>query len=299
MYPDLRFRQASAVCNAGWQVVHACRRYLVVEMGKVCAMQETRRCQLRGKRLVKRQPAQRALDCVLELHSYTQSVTALLGQKISRCQQRSKRLLSNAAARTLGYVLDLQCLVQLITASLGSFAHAAASWLVSTSAAASRRWSCICEHLQLLARPAAWREAAAAAARGRSESQQIAASAKQRPAGRQTPTKRRQPRSSPASDAAAAAQPGRQARRRLQKRAAGAQNSTAAAAPLATVAAAAAPHMDTPPVQDAAAVTDVTDMEHTTAPQEQLHGGSDLCAAEMYAAIKPYSMAEVRGIGQR
>ena len=46
-------------------------------------------------------------------------------------------------------------------------------------------------------------------------------------------------------------------------------------------------------MQDTAAVTDVTDMEHTIALQEQLHGGSDLCAAELYAAIKPSSVAEV------
>lgn len=275
-------------------------RYLVVDMCKVCAMQETRRCQLRGKRLVKRQPA-RALDYVLDLHSYAQAVTALLGQTISRCQQRSKRLLSNAAARTLNYVLDLQYHVQLITAALGSLTHAAASWLVSAGAAGCRRCSCICAcYLRLLARPAAWQakraaaRAAAAAANSSRGNEQLAACAQQQPAGRRTPTKRRQQCNSPAPGAAATAKPGRQARRRLRNRAAAAQNTMAAAADIEHTATAAPLHINKAPEQGNEAVADAADMEHSTMPTEQLQGGPELFAAEMYAAIKPSSVAEVR-----
>jgi hypothetical protein len=128
---------------------------------------------------------------------------------------------------------------------------------------------------------------AAAAANGSREHQPLAASAQQRPAGRETPTKRRQQCSGPAPDAGATAKPGRQARRRLRNRAAAAQNSTADAPPLA-------PQPDTALVHDDAAGADVNDMEHSTVPKEQLQGSPDLCAAEIYAAIKPSSVPEVR-----
>jgi hypothetical protein len=208
-------------------------------------------------------------------------------QDISYWQRRSKRLLKRLPARALDYVLDLHSYAQSVTALLGQ--------KLSRCQQRSRRLLknapvCAITHLldlqsyaQLItASLGRFAHATASCAR---------ASAQQRPAGRQTPTKRRQQCSSPAPGAAAAAKPSRQARRRLRNRAAAAQNTTAAADNEHT-ATAAALHSNKAPEQGNEAVAEAADTEHSTTPIEQLHGSPD--PITMYAAIKPSSVAEVR-----